>query len=223
MSSIIVIQQKRGVYFITDAGQYDPDGGALVGIRSKVYSSFPGNFAFAWRGAGGNWYDQIAKLIYAIPSFDALCDQISAIARDFYARAAAVAEEEPMPGGWDMEMTFAGFSDRGEEVSCVWLTSDEGDGTAAFTLRAAPALIVAPGPALPLESILGRRIDAAAVEALDPIEDGLKLIEAQRSSPQRGGFRVAAGRAELTAIGRRKIDRFVMREWPDEIGRPVEA
>jgi hypothetical protein len=231
MSTIVIIQQPGAVHLITDAGQYDPATGALVNVRSKVVR-LPSGVAFAWRGAGGDWPETIALRLAHYASFDAILIDISEIADRVFRTFAdgASAEGNAMPaGGWEFEIYLAGFSRSSGRVGCAWLTSaavpsgSSPEASAApFAMREAPAFIMGPAPAQSLDAILGYRLDADAIDRLDPATDGLALIEAQRRTPSAGGYYVAGGRAELTTITAGGVARSVLATWPDVIGRPIE-
>lgn len=202
------------VHWITDGGTYsDDDKGVLLSIGHKVHT-LPGGVALAWRGHGGDWVNILAAALHPLGTFDRMVVALPGI---LYALTVGEPEDPP-EGGWVMEVHVAGWSVQSGQVVAMWISTHD----TPFMMQLEPGVSIAPAPKESLEEILGYDLVTLPTEMFNAPVDGLKLIEAQRRYPQRGGFGVAGGFAELTTIDQFGVSRHILTTWPDVIGEPID-
>ncbi len=236
MSSIIAIQQTDAIHLITDGAKYDHDS-VVLNIASKVVHLRRSNCVFARRGA--HW--AVLPLEFCLRLFgslDAIVEALPAILRRMLAEYDKVQAEraaEPHPIDQHFEITIAGWSDRMQRmvalVSSTWAVRDPHDQTGlSYQVGYVPCTPWLPAqgysqPPVDWEGVLGRPFNTQAhVDAFDPVADGLALHGAQRLE---GGTYLGkaaylvGGFAELTTVRRDGVERQILCEWPDAIGKTI--
>ena len=230
MSSIIIIQQTDAVHLISDGAGYDNEG-VVQRVASKIHSLPLANCIYASRGC--TWTeDALAVMMACYSSFDEIATELP----DFLLRlkSAAVAA-----GVAVIDRTFivtvAGWSDALQKWAAVvyssWDKCDphDVDGLSFIegyeTCRPILASTICCAP--PVEELaLGRPVESQSeVDAIDPVQDGITLIEVQRARPllisEAHARYVVGGFAELGSVSAAGIDRRVIKEWPDKIGAHI--
>jgi hypothetical protein len=126
--------------------------------------------------------------------------------------------------GADFDLIVVGWSNaRGRCETWTLFSQDRGDAKAWTAHEMGPVMLA------PYDGPLGDRLaltDAQLAGGLHPIDDGLRIIEAQRAvaAPQGGRAQPSHGVgafAQMTLVGRDHIETRIMRRWPDPIGAPL--
>lgn len=236
MSSVIVIQQTDAIHLITDGAQYDQTG-LVVSLNSKAAHLRRSNCAFAIRGA--SWpKTPLTILLNVLESLDEIVENLPPMLRVMlseYDKLQAFADGKNDPVKRNFEVTIAGWSDRMQRmvalVASTWAVADPDDQTGVSCQPGyvpCTPWIPAQGysqPPLDWAGVLGRPFnDQSDVDAIDPIEDGFALHEAQRNE---GGtycghaVYLIGGFAELTTVRRDRVEQQIIHEWPDAVGEYI--
>ncbi len=233
MSSIVVIQQTDAVHFITDGASYDHNG-VVVRIGSKVEELPRSNCIVALRG-GGWAASALHFALHLLDSFDAIIDALPNLMPFMLAKFDGLRAASVHPLERHFEVTVAGWSERMDRFAAgVVLTfepfdcADEtGISHMAGYQQFMPFL---PGqcytaPPADVQAAIGRELMTQEdVDAIDPLLDGFHIHEWQRIQGGLYAGQVAyiiGGFAELTTVRKDGIERRIIHEWPDVIGRKI--
>ena len=230
MSSIIIIQQTDAVHLISDAAGYDTDG-VVRRVASKIHNLPVANCIYASRGC--TWgEDALAVMMACYASFDEIATELP----DFLLRLKSAAIEAGVAVvDRSFVVTVAGWSDSLQKWSAAvfssWDKCDQHDTDGLSYIDGyepcGPILASTICCAPPVDAlILGRPVASQSdIDGLDPVRDGITLIEAQRSEPiliNEAYVRyVVGGFAELGTVSAEGIKRQVIKEWSDEIGKHI--
>lgn len=230
MSSYIILQKADAIHFIVDGASYDQDG-VVRAIDSKTFHLPNAGSSFVLRGAAYAGPQAAAFLSMCI-SFDQVVELLPTIMRLLLRVRDATAQTPLMPIDRHFEIAVGGWSDRFRRMTAVIATTfearDQNDpeglsywtGYEQFMPFMAPAGYLM--PPVNMVQTIGREIASAeALETIDPVDEGLLLIEAQRNVPTNynGQIRyLVGGFAELTTITRESIESTILCEWDDQIG-----
>ncbi len=234
MSSLTIIQQKDAVHLITDAAHYDMEG-VVCSIASKVEELPNSGCVFALRGAS---YATIPLrfLLSRLRSLDAVTNALPGIISVIDGTFDDLTAGQAQPEQRHFEVTVAGWSDRMQSlvvgIATTYEPSDPND-PLGFSFQpgyetgvpfyAPPAVMI---PPVDFPHAIGREIETQEdIDSLDPAVDGLAMFEAQRRYPALFAGDVqylVGGFAELTTVRREGVTRRILKEWPDEVGRPLQ-
>lgn len=213
MSAINVLIQSDRVHLYTDGAIYQSDG-ELAGIGPKVRMMPHINAAMAMRGAFLG-LAPIAEELSAAPSFDALRAGIIDCLKKCAVAYGHLLDQ--CSAGPDFEVVIAGMSETGgPSAYLVASHSRYGDPWSIVDLT---GLSVTPASDAVHQSVF----DIAAgrdADHLDPIVDGLAIMETQRA--ERSGAYVG-GFAQLTTIDADGVHSRIIHRWPDRLGEKVAA
>lgn len=213
MSAINVLIQNERVHLYTDGAIYQPNG-QLSGIGPKVRLLPHLNATMAMRGAFLG-LAPIAEELSAAPSFDGLRDGIV----DCLQKCAETYRHllNQCASGPDFEAVIAGISETGGPTAYIVASNDRyGAPWSVIDLEGFSAT--------PVNDVIHRRLYEIAAgryaDQLDPVADGLAIMEAQRAAGE-GAF--VGGFAQLTTVDADGVHSRVIHRWPDQIGRRVAA
>jgi len=213
MSAINVLIQTDRAHLYTDAAIYQPDG-ELVGIGPKVRMMPHINAAMAMRGAFLG-LAPIAEELSAAPSFDALRAGIIDCLKKCAASYAHLLDQ--CSAGPDFEVVIAGISETtGPSAYLVASHSRYGDPWSIVDLS---GLSLTPASDVVHQSVFAIA-DGRDADQLDPVADGLAIMEVQRA--ERSGAYVG-GFAQLTTIDADGVHSRIIHRWPDRLGEKVAA
>ncbi|MGY3610452.1 MULTISPECIES: hypothetical protein [unclassified Bradyrhizobium] len=213
MSAINVLIQSSSVHVYTDAAIYQTDG-TLAGIGPKVRPLPHTNAAMAMRGAYLGFAPIAEELSFA-RSFDAL-------KRAIVPTLQACAEHyghllNQCAAGPDFEIVVAGVSETAGPNA--YIVSSHDRYSEPWTILDLEGLSVTPANEA-VHRIIGEIANGRAADDLDPIVDGLAVLEAQRAGDA-GAF--VGGFAQLTTVTVDSVTSRILRRWPDEIGEKIAA
>ena len=213
MSAINVLIQTDRVHLYTDAAIYQPDG-QLSGIGPKVRMMPHINAAIAMRGSFLG-LAPIAEELSAAPSFDKLRGGIVDCLKKCVVAYGHLLDQCNF--GPNFEVVIAGISETGRPVAYLVASHDRhGEPWSIVDLD---GLSATPAP-----DVVHQRIyDIAAgrnADQLDPVADGLAIMEAQRAAGE-GAF--VGGFAQLTTIDADGVHSRVIHRFPDRLGEKVAA
>lgn len=214
MSAINVLVQSDCVHLYTDAAAYQPDG-RLDGIVQKARSMPHLNCAAAMRGAFVGFAPIMEEISAAGTSFDAQRENMPRLLQ-----ACAVAYDHLLSQcshGPEFEVIIAGISEtRGPSAYLVPSHDHYGEPWSIIDLEGLSAT--------PASGVVHQRINEIAAgrnaDQLDPITDGLAIMEAQRAE---GSGAFVGGFAQLTTVDADGVHSRIIHRWPDRIGRKVAA
>ncbi|MCO5129277.1 MAG: hypothetical protein M9932_01765 [Xanthobacteraceae bacterium] len=215
MSAINTLIQNDRVHLYTDAAAYLPDG-EIQAILPKVRMLPHINAAMAMRGPFLG-LAPIAEVLSLAGSFDDLKANIVSVLQN------CADQFEHLLGqcslGSDFEVVIAGLSETTGPSAYLVASHDRyGEPWAIIDLigfSATPANADVHGR---IQNIANGR----GVDGLDPVADGLAIMQAQRESRFEdivgvGGF------AQLTTIDANGVHSRIIHRWPDRIGGKVAA
>lgn len=214
MSAINVLIQSDRVHLYTDAAAYQPDG-RLDGIVQKVRSMPHLNCAAAMRGPFIGFAPIMEEISAARTSFDSLREAMPRLLRTCavaYDHLLDQCSESP-----DFEVVIAGISETaGPSAYLVPSHACYGEPWSIIDLAGLSAT--------PASEHVHQRIREIAAsrspDQLDPVADGLAIMEAQRA---KGSGAFVGGFAQLTTIDADGVHSRVIHRWPDQIGRKAAA
>jgi hypothetical protein len=223
MSAINVFTYSDGAVIWTDAASYLADG-TLAAISSKVHPLPHLNAVIAAR-APSLFLPLIGlRLGQSFDSFDAMISGLAQETRIFFGLHSQIFSMCDL--GPDFDLVVCGWSEN--RGACeTWIMCSQARGElAAWTPHQ-----MGPVALMPYDDALGAVLTLSEAQlggALHPVEDGLRIIEAQRnvkvcqgkeSVPSHG----VGGFAQMTLLGREQIETRVMRRWPDKLGIKLGA
>lgn len=205
---------------MTDTAHVDIHSGRVASFGSKAFVAadrFPAVVAATF---GGGTLDMLIEpFVDARPKNpNVLRRLLPGALRRF--QASALAHGSPSAFGRAIAVVWCAKS----RAARIFYCSTEGDLCEAFT-AAELGYYVSTGIGNPIVNALTAKLEAGL--ALDPLSDGLELIEAQRAMPfdavqpeLRGRYCIggAVERAMVTSEG---VEFFTDRVWPDRIGSPI--
>lgn len=215
MSAINVLIQTNRVHLFTDAAIYQLNG-ELAGIGPKVRMMPHINAAMAMRGSFLG-LAPIAEELSVAPSFDKLREGIVPCLQ-------ACAETyghllNQCSAGPDFEVVIAGMSETGGPSAYL---------VASHNRYGEPWSIVelAGLSATPASDAVHQRVFATAdgrdADQLDPVVDGLAILEAQRAH-RFDDVVCIGGFAQLTTIDADGVHSRIIHRWPDKLGEKIAA
>lgn len=223
MTAINIIRQKDAVHLVTDGAAYRADGTLHVKVQ-KVFPFTHLDAAMAWRGS-----PLLAPIFAAYASVKATSfDHLRSIARDMAMTALSETQDAIIGHGGDVEfdMAIAGWSETAGPSSYFLCNHDRYASISAWQIVDLGPISLAPTNDAIDTALAAAYPHGADPDQLDPVVDGLRILEIQRKHPvdHAGGFgRVVAvgGFAQLTTIKPDAIEMKIIQRWPDEVGRPL--
>jgi hypothetical protein len=222
MTAINVVQRPHAIHMLTDAASYTPDG-TLGAIGPKAHPVPHLNAVFSSRGPR-LFMPLVGEYIFhAFASFDQMVDGLV-----LHVRAATEAYAPTLQRcahGASFDLVVAGWSTARKRPETYVLTDHENYGFAAWTLQPFGSLLITPWDA----DLAGRLklTQAELAGKLDPVKDGLRILEAQRfvKAIQRNETEAAhgvGGFAQLTTVTAENITTRILKRWPDPIGEKLD-
>jgi hypothetical protein len=211
LSAINTLVQSSAVHVYSDAAIYQTDG-TIAGIGPKTRLLPHINAAMAMRGAYLG-LAPIAEELSAAPSFD---DLKARIVPTLQACAEAYAHLlNQCEAGPDFEIVVAGISETAGPSAYIVASHDRyGE---PWTILDLEGLSVTPSN----EAVQRRIVEIAegrAADELDPVVDGLAILEAQRALDAGA---IVGGFAQFSTIDSEGVRSQILRRWPDEIGQKI--
>jgi hypothetical protein len=223
VTAINVIQRPHAVHMLTDGAAYLPDG--TLGLATqKVVAVAHLSAAFSARGPRLFMPLVGEHIAGAFKSFDEMVEGIIEVVR------AASRDYLPLfdlcAHGPTFQMVIAGWSTARRKPETYVLT-DNGEklGIPSWKLQPFGALLV-----MPWDEDTAARIRLTKEEMagrLDPVRDGLRILEAQRFAKAIQGRETEAahgvgGFAQLTTITAENITTRILKRWPDLVGEKLD-
>lgn len=218
MSAINVLQYLDGAAVWTDGAHYLADG-TLMASAPKV-EALPHLNAVVAARAPSLFLPLIAsQLGREFDSFDGLVEGLAQAVRVGCTLHRAILERCDL--GADFDLVVVGWSESRDRCETWVMFSAARGEQAAWTAHEMGPVVLMPYDEA-LGDVLGLT-DAQLAGGLHPVEDGLRIIEAQRGVAACQGDRDqpshgVGGFAQLTLVARDRIETRVMRRWPDAIG-----
>lgn len=225
MTAINIIRQQHRISILTDTALYDREG--VVHAFGQKAATIPHlKVAIATRGAAILPGLMAACLGMRFATFDALVEDggpaVESLYNEFFALISGGGETE-------LDLYIAGWSEARKQPEVYELYSEFSpslDGRTAWTFYPLEdgAFIMAPDPEELADHVFR---PGWTVERLDPISDGLAIMEAQRqftggaTSHEDGNLHLIGGAAVLTEIKEDGITQRVIRRWNDQIGEKI--
>jgi hypothetical protein len=218
MTAIIVILQSRAVHMLTDGAAILP-GGALHFRAQKTFPILALSGAVAARGPA---FLPVTFALHAsikADSFDKLKSISSLVARSALSETPGATTETAF------DLVIAGWSETAGP--CAYLICNH----ERYGAKAPPWQVTELGPIslLPNDEAIAAELQVAFPKGanpdeLDPVADGLRILEIQRKhtvdhAGDFGTVRAVGGFAQLTTIKQDAIDMRIIRRWPDELGK----
>jgi hypothetical protein len=218
----------RAAYLLTDSAIYDQETYCLTGLRRKVFACSERRFALCSNGSswGAPFNDAIGAWMEDRESAEDARLSLPALVLQLAVDLKQIECEKRLPA-IDHERHFNLFM-------AMW--SEERRRAEGYVIGSRTPAPFAP----PAQGLLGGCVYAIdrhvapcwsrELPAFDPAEpetSGLALLEAQRASrdirpahPQ--GVHLVGGTAYLTRVSEAGVSTITLRQWPDEIGRPID-
>lgn len=215
MSAINVLIQKDRVHLFTDGAAYLPDG-QIQAILPKGRMLPHVNAAMAMRGAFIG-LAPISEELSRAASFDDLKANIVPVLQ-----SCAVHYEHLLNQcscGTDFEVAIAGISEATGPTA--YLVASHGAYGEPWIIHDLGGLSATPANT----EVHNRIVDIASgreADRLDPVADGLAIMEAQRAARFDDGVTIG-GFAQLTTIDADGVHSRIIHRWPDRVGRKVPA
>jgi hypothetical protein len=223
MTAINVIKQKHAVHMLTDGASWIYPGtyylgppvlkawtlphlNAVLACRGPLQS--PPVLADLFSSSGARSYDELKKAATAIMgaamSYPAYREIVSG------------------PTGNKIELVIAGWSETfGPDAFVIQLKSGS---TAAWALQDIGAVMMAPSSPTIQQTVLAGMPQAGSADDMDPVHDGLAILEAQRAAliavekASSDGMVTVGGFAQLTTVTSGSITTRIIHRWPGEMG-----
>lgn len=227
MTAINLIRQRRRVCILTDGAGYDAQG-VVHAFYQKAVPIAHLRAVVAVRGAA--WAPAIFATEFGVRfiTFDDLVAHGGEYAEEVYDRHFAILTAS---GHTEINLALAGWSESRNRPETYWLMSDDQSsnamlGVPAWEFVEADAFASAPMPEA--EHLEEQGFDVDHIERVDPVVDGLKVMEAQRRFV--GTLRAAGasqmtsavgGFVTLTEIREDGISQRIIRRWNDRIGENI--
>ena len=229
MSAFVIFQKPSEAYLLSDAACYTPDG-TLAAIESKMYDLPAARTVFVVRGR--SFAERaLQQVLGEASSFDEVALNLP-VALEMIAKI----RDYAMPGvtRWaskHFEVTLLGWSDQEARPMAVsaWTTpaQDPDDPTRVsfepwyrqFAPFKMPPAMCSIGD-LDGAAALGRRIETVAdFLAIDPVRDGVALMEAMRTRTfAEHPYAVIGGFVEMATATRGGVERAIVHRWDDVVG-----
>lgn len=226
MTAINMICQRRRAFILTDGAGYDVNGvirgfysktvtlphlRAAVAVRGSIFG--PALFATEW-GA-------------RFTSFDDLVKGGGAVAEEVYDRMFTLLTAG---GHVEIEIFLAGWSESRNRPETYWMASDDSLSRIAADVPSWMFILAEPFQVAPMPTedlLIQQGFDVDDIERLDPVTDGLKVMEAQRLSvgtlsADSGPVSAVGGFASLTEIREDGVSQRIIRRWNDSIGEKIK-
>lgn len=218
MTAVNVIRQRDAVHFLTDGAAVGPDGNVAF-TAPKVFALPQLRCAVAVRGTSMG-LTLLSNLLSMAGSFAELRRRSG----EFIAEGVDALDKLGLAGqqGHGAQVFVGGFpsSTGGAEVFVV-STATVG-GYPGGTPIPIQGVCITPGEAVTQVGGEAAFFGGRHVDDLDPINDGLALLEAQRRTPVEGGRYLVGGFGQLTTVRRSgEITTRILCSWPDRIGAPI--
>jgi hypothetical protein len=221
MTAINIIQQISAVHVITDGAVCNPDDGKLALEVAKVWPLPHLNAVIAVRGSYLAAPAILLRIGAKALSFDDLKKQISSGLNDECDRA------ELLAACGSFDLVVAGWSDSVGPHSyfmCNHLLHGGIEPWRVVDLNGVSLLPLSPAMRTEFDDAFPPGTNP---HALDPIRDGLRMLEIQRRhlAPNADGsanYRTIGRFAQLTTITRAAIETRIIHRWPDVPGRAIE-
>jgi hypothetical protein len=218
MTAINIIRQSRAVHVLTDGAAYKADGTLHVRVQ-KAFPFLHLNAAMAWRGS-----PLLAPIFAVHASVKATSfDHLRSIARNTAITALSETQDAIKALGGDVEfdMAIAGWSETSGPSSYFLCNHGRhGGGVSAWEVIDLGPVSLAPTSDAINAELAGAYPNGANPDQLDPVIDGLRILEIQRKHPvdhagDFGTVRAVGGFAQLTTIKLGAIDMRIIRRWPE--------
>ena len=223
MSAINVLQYPDGAAVWTDGAHYLADG-TMMAVAPKI-EALPHLHAILAARAPSLFLPLMAyRLGTEFATFDALVEGMAVAVRIGFALHSALFDR--CDHGADFNLVVVGWSEsRGRCETWVMSSVLFGEMEPWNPQEMGPVLL------MPYDDDLGDRLILTPEQlagGLHPVEDGLRIIEAQRGVAACQGGREepshgVGGFAQMTFVGRHQITTAIMRRWPDAIGERLGA
>ncbi len=229
MTAINMIRQRRRACILTDGAGYDSQG-IVHGFYQKAVPIAHLRAAIAVRGPA------LAPVLFAaefglrFTSFDDLVALGGRHAETVYDRFFGLLTAG---GHVELEIALAGWSESRNRPETYWLASDQSRsesmlGVPAWEFAGAEDFAAAPMPSAELLEEQGFDVDD--IESVDPVADGLKVMEAQRRfvgnlravGASDGSVSAVGGFVTLTEIREDGVSQRVIRRWNDRVGEMIQ-
>lgn len=228
MTAINLIRQRRRACIMTDGAGYDING-VVRAFYQKVATIAHLRAAVAVRGSA------VAPMLFAAEfgarfrTFDELVEQGGSVAEAVYdGNFGAIT----WSGHVELELFLAGWSESRNRPETYWLVSDDSHSRAALGVNAWEFIEAEPFQVAPVptpELLAAQNFDVTDIERVDPVRDGLKVMEAQRrfvgemqtDGIARGPVSAVGGFVNLTEIREDGISQRIIHRWNDIIGQRI--
>jgi hypothetical protein len=222
MTAINVIQRPHAIHMLTDAASYMPDG-TLGMVGQKAHPVAHLSAVFSSRGPQLFMPLMSEAVFSAFSSFDEMIDGL--VERVRTAVSAIAPTLALCAHGPNFDLVIAGWSTARRRPETYVLTDHANYGFPAWTLKPFGALLITPWTA-DLDGRL-KLTRAELAGKLDPVKDGLRILEAQRfvKEIQRNETEPAygvGGFAQLTTVTAENITTRILKRWPDPIGEKLD-
>jgi hypothetical protein len=205
---------ERAAYLLTDSATYRSDG-TIIDLQSKVVTAPELRIAIASAGEVWDtkddlireWIGWAGSADKAVGEFPTLVALLNDDLKDYYRRHGT-----PMrpASEWPPQHVF-------RLVVAIWSAERrQPEGYAICSRGWLPQ-----GPTLRfIQPPEDGGLDFYSPD-FDPERDGLALLEAQRRFVDAYGGHIVGGTAQLTTVTEASVSTVTLKQWPDEIGRPI--
>ena len=209
MSAINVLVRSDAVHLLTDAAIYQKDGN-ITAIGPKCRPMPHLNCAVAMRGAYLGMAPIMEEIQAANVPFDELKSKIVDLLKACSETYASLLDQ--CADGPDFEIVLAGISESEGPQACLIASHNRyGEPWRVLGIEGLTAL---PCDETILKAVQ-TRISGRKAEDVDPISDGLAIMEIQRASSRlsNGELCIVGGFAQLTTVTVASITTGIIRRW----------
>lgn len=214
MTAISTILQASAVHLLTDGAAFDHEGKVVLEM-TKVRILAHLNAVVACRGPAASPSIVADTFNGFATSFDDLRARAPAMVRHVISSSGAIFA---CVHGDALDVVVGGWSET-HGPSAFLITNHDGYGVEPWAAVDMEGLCVTPGDPAILELVRARLPVGVTADTLDPVRDGLTILEAQReigaTTPKGLGVPGAAGFAQLTTITSDVITTRILRRWDD--------
>lgn len=225
MSVVNIIRHRDAVHILTDGASYDRQGEMFV-ATPKSWALPHVQAVLAFRGPMIFPVLTVENIGHAGSTYDEIKAGIVDYLRGVY--DAAAAQLHNWPSGDQFEVFVAGISEITGPDSYVVVNHSRYPDVKPWTVTQLGQFSPSIGDPEVMERLWSKVPNASCADDLDPVRDGLWLMECQRAArfqcePDQVEAGIVGGFAQLTTVTRDAITTRVIHKWPDKPGDRLVA